>query len=34
MRYANLRETDVQVLVGRKAETLPVFTYEDFCKAG
>jgi hypothetical protein len=29
-RYANLREGDIQVLVGRKTEPLPVVTYREF----
>jgi len=32
LRYSNLREGDVQVLVGRKTTPLPVISYEDFCK--
>jgi integrase len=32
LRYANLKEGDVQSLVGRKAEPLPLITYDDFCK--
>jgi integrase len=30
LRYANLREGDVQALVGRKTEQLPVLTFEEY----
>jgi len=30
MRYANLKTGDVQTLVGKKTETLPVLTYEEY----
>jgi integrase len=32
LRYSNLREGDVQTLVGRKTSPLPVISYEDFRK--
>lgn len=32
LRYSNLRDGDVQILVGRKTTPLPVISYEDFSK--
>jgi len=32
LRYSNLREGDVMMLVDRKTESLPVVTFEDFRK--
>ena len=29
-RYSNLKDGDIQILVGRKTEPLPVVTYEEF----
>ena len=29
-RYANLKEGDIQILVGRKTEPLPYVTYEEY----
>jgi integrase len=33
-RYSNLKDGDVQILVGRKTEPLPVVTYEEFLGTG
>jgi hypothetical protein len=29
-RYSNLKEGDIQVLVGRKTQPLPIVTYREF----
>ncbi len=33
-RYANLKEGDIQVLVGRKTKPLPIVTHREFLGIG
>lgn len=31
-RYANLKEGDIQILVGKKTEPLPILSFEEYLK--